>query len=687
VAGSFVSQHSEMHYADSGEMALSLVAGDMLGAGIGLLANTSRPNILRLMQGVGLATWIGGGLRAPHTRYSTRDAFFVTQMTLGGAVQGTFLPDVWRDDVDGPPRSTRLGGAMLGAGLGLVAGSIIAQHSELRFADTVEGAVGLLAGDLFGGGLGMLADLSRRNTLRIAQSVGAAAWLAAALRAPHTRYSPRDALHISQLVGVGALHGAMLPDLWRGDHDAPSSLQRVGGVLAGASLALAAGSLLAQRTDTPEADVGESTAVLAGGHAFAAGLSLVAGFGRANTLRTMLGAGLGSYVAGSLLAPYTRYRPRDAALMALTSGYGALLGGFAPVWRHGRIGASSSGQVGGGMLAGASVGLAAGAFAAQIVDTNPRALAEVGFIGAGSGLFGAGLGMMIPYPDDRLPIGLMQGLGIAGTLLSAPIIKHTQYRGTDRLLTTLAVGFGAWQGTGAALMLNASRRQVAGAVMATAGLGGLAGAAISQGVSLTQGELWTLFSGSVWGGTVAAFATNVARLGRKLSTATQVGVTMIASDVGLGLSALALSPALRMPAERLGWINLFGLGGTAVGVAIGAPIRSDTGTQIGVVAGSLVGLVSGVIATGYMRFSDHVALGVDGDMALARSSHGPRTTRRASGGRARTAAPPSASSGRLPSFIADWAPTVSMQPGIDPHTGGATGGDGALIFGVRGRLH
>ena len=157
--------------------------------------------------------------------------------------------------------------------------------------------------------------------------------------------------------------------------------------------------------------------------------------------------------------------------------------------------------------------------------------------------------------------------------------------------------------------------------------------------------------------------------------------------IGCPLSALALSPALRMPAERLGWINLFGLGGTAVGVAIGAPIRSDTGTQIGVVAGSLVGLVSGVIATGYMRFSDHVALGVDGDMALARSSHGPRTTRRASGGRARTAAPPSASSGRLPSFIADWAPTVSMQPGIDPHTGGATGGDGALIFGVRGRLH
>ncbi|MCA9666472.1 MAG: hypothetical protein KC503_12815, partial [Myxococcales bacterium] len=144
LAGALISQPSEMPYGDSGEMALSLVAGDMLGAGIGLLANTSRPNTLRLMQGVGLATWIGGGLRAPHTRYSARDVLLTAQLVAGGAANGALLADTWLADRT-PSGSERGGGAMLGAALGLVAGSFVSQHSEMHYADSGEMALSLVA--------------------------------------------------------------------------------------------------------------------------------------------------------------------------------------------------------------------------------------------------------------------------------------------------------------------------------------------------------------------------------------------------------------------------------------------------------------------------------------------------------------------------------------------------------------
>ena len=175
----------------------------------------------------------------------------------------------------------------------------------------------------------------------------------------------------------------------------------------------------------------------------------------------------------------------------------------------------------------------------------------------------------------------MQGFGLAGTIGSAFLVDRTHYTKPDRLLASLTVAFGAWQGVGTSLLLDASGRQIAGTVMATAGLGGLAGATISQKIDLTHGEVWTLFSGSVWGATMGVIAGNIARTRGGASAGAQVGITTLASDVGLGLSALALSPALGWSARRVGFINLFGLGGIALGSAIGGPFQSDIGTQIG----------------------------------------------------------------------------------------------------------
>ena len=88
VAGSLIAQRSEVDPRDVGEMAGALAAGDLLGAGLGMLTDLSHSNTVRLMQGVGLATWVAGGLRAPHTTHSGRDALLMSQLALGGALQG-----------------------------------------------------------------------------------------------------------------------------------------------------------------------------------------------------------------------------------------------------------------------------------------------------------------------------------------------------------------------------------------------------------------------------------------------------------------------------------------------------------------------------------------------------------------------------------------------------------------------
>jgi hypothetical protein len=260
------------------------------------------------------------------------------------------------------------------------------------------------------------------------------------------------------------------------------------------------------------------------------------------------------------------------------------------------------------------------------------------------------------------------------------------------VLTTLTVGFGAWQGVGTSLLLDASGRQVAGAVMATAGLGGLAGATISQYLELTHGEVWTLFSGSVWGATLGVIAANIGRTesGGGLTAGQHVGITTLASDVGLGLSALALSPVLGWSARRVGFVNLFGLGGIALGSAIGGPIQSEMGTQIGAISGTVAGLTAGVILTGIFGWGEDRPgttageIPVDPSGALT-ASGAAASTSASKRYRIRTAG--AGPESRIPPVVADWTPAVMMEPDTDPKTGEAGQGSVKMLFGVRGLLH
>src|SRR5262249_48766993 len=151
------------------------------------------------------------------------------------------------------------------------------------------------------------------------------------------------------------------------------------------------------------------------------------------------------------------------------------MGGFLPVlWNQAGIKTVPSAQLGGGILFGASAGLASGVLLSQVakIDGDGRQYAA---LGAGMGaLSGSGLGLWPPQ-YDRLFVGLMEGLTLAGSIgvgLSGPKIS---YDGKDIALGTAYVGYLTWHTMGLTLLLEGTDRQAAGAAMATVGLGTLTG--------------------------------------------------------------------------------------------------------------------------------------------------------------------------------------------------------------------
>ncbi|MEE8408581.1 MAG: hypothetical protein V3T05_03155, partial [Myxococcota bacterium] len=130
--------------------------------------------------------------------------------------------------------------------------------------------------------------------------------------------------------------------------------------------------------------------------------------------------------------------------------------------------------------------------------------------------------------------------------------------------------------------------------------GGVAGALLSQRLDLTLAETLSGFSGTLWGAWVGAWL-GIA-YGEELNLEVS-GLSAAGSDVGLLLSSLAISNIGEMPPARVGYINVFGVGGALAGAAIGLFIEPFGATQAdravkGTLYGTTLALVVGTIITG-----------------------------------------------------------------------------------------
>jgi len=672
LAGNVVSRLADVSDHTTKVLTVTSASSISLGAGLGLMIpGSSSRAVVGLMHGASALGLTAGALVGRRWKFSSADMGLVATLAGYGSFSAAFLPVLWNDN-NAPGREVG-GGLLLGLGLGTLTGMAVAQYSDLDGDDVGELAAWASGGLAMGGGLGLLADHDGKTTVGLLEGVGAAGVVAGSLLASRFKYSSRDRLLMTHTALAGALQGTFLADLWQED---PPGDVRFGGTLVGASTGLVVGAIVAQRAEVESGDVLETTLALGAGDTLGLGIALLAGAGQSNTLRVMQAVGTMAWVVGGLRAPKTTYTSGDIGLVSLCATYGAFLGGWIPAFKSPDLGDPETSEVIGGMAAGVGAGLMAGSFLSQRTNLKNHEVSEVSFIAAGSTLFGAGLGLMLPTEDDRVVVGLMQGLGLAGTIAGAFVTDRTTYNDTDYFLTTGAMALGAWQGVGASLLADAPNRRLAGAIMAAAGLGGFAGALVSQYIDMSHLKLWTFFSGAVWGSWIGVWAGNLARdKGVDLTPGQVAGITMLASDVGLILTGLALSPVLDVPPERLGWINLFGLGGMALSTGIGAAFSAD-GAQIGTLAGSVVGLGTGIVVTHFMSFSS-------GSGGPSRRPPRKRAgTRRPSMRGARLGLP----SG-LPPLVADWAPNVMLQPDIDPATGENRGGGTRFVVGITGRLH
>ncbi|MCA9672417.1 MAG: hypothetical protein KC503_42780, partial [Myxococcales bacterium] len=614
--------------------------------------------------------------------YSKRDGALMGLLSIGAGIQGLLLPDLAGP---GATHEQRGGGMAVAMSTALLAGALIAQGTDVHPADAGQGVASMLVGDVVGAGVAMLAKAESHDVSRAALISGSAMLVGGSVLAPYLDYSKRDALLTTQLGLGGFVQGLMIADTFSRD---VSATRRLGGAMVGLGAGVLGGALVAQGSEVAAGDTGEMALGLVAGDALAGGISLLAGLSQQNAMRTMLIGGSALWLAAGLRAPYTRYSAADAKLISLTALGGSMLGSFIPVHRHGSFDSVSAREIGGGAAAGFGGGLVLGSLLAQQIELPTGAATEMVMTSAGGMLFGAGLGMMLPVSDHRPIVGLMQGFGVAGAVGGALLAERTHYSGPDRLLTTLAVAYGGWQGVGASLLFNGTDRQVAGAVMATAGLGYLGGALISQYIDLSYTEVWTLFSGSIWGAWIGGFAANLARnKGADLTGRHITGIAMLASDLGIALSALTLTPLLGWTPARLGWVNLSGMLGMSLATGIGAAFSGEA-AQIGTIAGASGGLAAGVIITSLMSWAKDRPRSARN--ASARGIAGGPGALGAAADPTASAAAAAAAQAKLPSglgkVIADWAPLLRVEPPTD--LAGRPVSDGMqLTVGVTGMLH
>ncbi len=546
---------------------LGLLGGAALGGTAGYLLGKdfTQARSLTLTTGTGLGLWAGVGLGLA-TLSPAEDRRYLHFFALGGEALGAIASwYVWdslgeRLDVTSPHADAWITPTAI-----MLTTPTIHLLSQINNDgdDTIRG-VGLASGVVLGGTLGML--------LRHQVTDGRGSYLATG-----TGWS----------MGLGALG-----QLGSTNH---ATIERTELVMLGAGLA---GLTLAQLTWTPElksGDVATINGFAVGGAALGGGLIYLGEDDKSDqaTARILLATTAAGLVGGRLLTERLHFSSGDTSLLGLGLAQGTLTGAMLPGFFEEPDGKST----GAGMLLGSSLGTLATVGLTQVTEYTP---AEVGRM-AVIDLFGsmAGVGTVLLARQDQtsgrdVQRGLLIG-SLASLAASSQLTSRMEVSRGDAALVGLGSSWGAWQGLGLAIGLEASDEVKAGATLLGLGLGGLGGLGLSQKVDVTPGWVAAASSGSLWGGWLMSSA----HLAWGELRAPDMLLVVAAGDVGLALSTLALSPLVGATPAQLGIMSLGGLGGGVIFTLGGGLFTRESrpllqASFIGTSAGLIVG---GIIAS------------------------------------------------------------------------------------------
>jgi hypothetical protein len=553
----------ELGRTESGPI-LGLLGGAALGGTAGYLLgkDVTQARALTLTTGTGVGLWAGLGVGLA-TLSPTAERRYLHLFALGGEALGAL--GAWYTwgslgpilEVTSPQADPWITPTAI-----MLTTPTVHLLSQLNNDDGTLHSLGLTSGIVLGGTLGML--------LRHQVTDGRGSYLAMG-----TGWS----------MGLGAL-GQL------GSTDHPT-LQRTELVMLGAGLA---GLGLAQLTWTPELKTGDITTLngfAAGGAVLGGGLiylgSEKSDQAAARLLAATTAAGL---VGGRLLTRHLRFSEGDGSLLGLGLAQGTLTGALLPGALE--LDPSGSDRFAGAML-GASLGSLATVGLTQLTDYTP---AEVGRMTLFD-VFGsmAGVGAVLVMNSDTASgwdteRGLLIG-GLSSLALGSQLTPHMDLSRGDAALVGLGSSWGAWQGLGLAVGLDAPGSVRGGATLLGLGLGGLGGMGLSQMTDLSPGWVAAASSGSLWGGWLMSSA----QLAWGDLDRSDTLLVLGASDAGLILSTLLLSPLVEATPAQVGIASLGGLGGGVIFTLGGGLFTRDSrallkagfiGSGLGLVVGGLL---------------------------------------------------------------------------------------------------
>lgn len=540
---------------------LGLIGGAALGGAAGYLIGKdfTQARSLALTAGTGLGLWagLGVGLAALNP---TAERRYLHLFALGGEALGAYaawasweaLGPLLEASPQADPWITPTAIMLATPALHLV--------SQINNDDETLHALGLTSGVLLGGTVGML--LKNRVT------DGRGPYLATL-----TGWS----------MGLGAL-------TLRAGREAPTLPQTELAML-GAGLA---GLGVSQLTWAPELKTGDITTLngfAAGGAVFGAGLLAVGSEGTEQTaaaiLATTTAAGL---TGGRLLTQHLQFSTGDSSLLGLGLAQGTLTGFLVPGLANSPP--SSRDRLAGTLL-GASLGSLATVGLAQVTDYSPEEVGRLFLFDAFSSMAAVGAVQVMKSTATSArhrERGLFVG-GLAGLAAASQLAPRMELSRGDSALLGLSTGWGAWQGLGLALGMDAPGEVMGGATLLGLGLGGLSGMGLSQSVELSPGQVAAASSGALWGGWLMTSA----QLAWGELDRSDALLVLGASDLGLALSTLALSPLVEATPAQVGITSLGGLGGGVL-FTLGAGLLTRDSRSL--LQAGFVGTGAGLLAGG-----------------------------------------------------------------------------------------
>lgn len=660
--GTAVGQLRPLSYGDQLETALMVGAGNAVGGGLSfLLDGVSSKERAGWIDIAGLSALSLGVALSPYTEYSGRDAGLMTAFAGIGAFNGIWL-DAYRTE-DGPLEGRAVGGgALLGAGAGLLVGGLTSQLVEVSGGDQIHAYLSWAVGSGIGAGIGLLAPkLGRTETVALMEGVGGAGLVAGLTALTYLDYEEGDFALVPLGTVLGGALGLTLPTFIRGDDAEVPASERAGGALLGASLGTAGAAALAQVTDFESGDVAEVGVFSMAGAAVGLGLGLaIPQSGRGTQLGLMDGVTAGGLAAGLLLAPYTEYRSDSYLNLGLGMALGGFAGAFTPVLYTGAdIEEVEAAEVGGAGMLGAGVGMGAGLLMDQVLELDGDARENVAIGAAVGAMSGAGVGLLASE-DDRVAVGLMNGLMLAGAAGVGATAESFEYDWGDVALGSAYVGYLTWHASGLTLLLDGTDRQAAGAVMSTVGLGALTGMYLTPYIHLDLSDVLMMLAGNVWGTWIGGWGGEVfrTRIENDLEGRRRAGLrllsTVLGSDVGLAVTGMVVGGLLDVPPTRFAVINLSGLGGMMIGM-LSAGFAKGEPLKEGNVIGALSGLILGSVVTSFFDWGG--ATTWDELLSSEPDAPGPLVARPEV-----RVAPPKA---KAPFTLETWFPSATVQPGAD----------------------